>query len=121
MERARHGGQGPRHFRYRIVPRPLVGGKADTTLVGLEVEAGPMQDGVLKATRTFATLIPPAFGKGGLGKSSTEAERAAEAAFFQAHKAGIAALTAGVVPENQEKLNAFNCYRPDECCGFMDK
>lgn len=112
-------GDGPQHFRYRIVPSPSVGGKADTGLVGLEVEAGNLEGGALHAERTFATLIPPNAGKGPAGNPGTQAEREAEADFYRGLKARIAALTEDVVDDNQTRLNTFSCYDKGQCCGFM--
>lgn len=112
-------GLGPNHFRYRIVPNPMVGGAADTTLVGLEVEVGEIHGGTFTGDRAFATLIPPNAGRGGLGSASTLDERNAEADFYRDLRARIAALTTDVVDDNQEKLNTFSCYDRGQCCGFM--
>lgn len=113
-------GKGPHHYRYRIVPNPKVGGASDTVVVGLEVESGTLEGGTFKASRTFATLIPPNLSaRGALGSISTKMERDAEAAFHAALTARIDDLTDRVVPENQRQLNSFSCYDPGQCCGFM--
>jgi hypothetical protein len=114
-------GSGPSHYRYRIVPNPSVGGKADTAVVGLEVESGSMEGGAFAASRRFATLIPPNLAsRSNTGAQlSTRAERDAEASFHSGHRARIADLTARVVSENQLKLNSFECYDPGQCCGYM--
>lgn len=115
-------GMGPYHYRYRIVPSPKVGGKPDTAVVGLEVEAGVLEGGIFTASRTFATLIPPNLSsKGALGSVSTKVERDAEESFHNVLLARIDDLTERVVPENQRNLNSFSCYDPGQCCGFMRK
>jgi hypothetical protein len=114
-------GAGPYHYRYRIVPNPSIGGKGDTAVVGLEVEAGLVRDGAFAASRRFATLIPPNLSsrtRAG-AQHSTQDERDAEAAFHSGHVARIADLTRRVVSENQERLNSFNCYDRSQCCDFM--
>lgn len=112
-------GPGPVHFRYRTVPRPSIGAVVDTTLVGLEVEAGILANGAFVASRNFATLIPPAIGRSGPGQTSSEKERQEEAAFFADLKLRIAALTSEVVVDNQARLNTYSCYDRGQCCGFM--
>lgn len=111
-------GKGPDHFRYRTVPRPTVGGAADTAVVGLEVESGLMDRGAFTPSRTFATLIAPT-ARTTLGQTSTQAERDAEAAFYASNQARIADAKARMVPENQVRLNSFSCYDKAQCCSFM--
>lgn len=113
-------GSGQYHYRFRIVPRPSVRGVQDTTVVGLEVEAGSMKSGAFVASRSFATLIPPNLSaRGAMGLVSTKAERDAEAAFHSGLVARIADLTVRVVSENTDRLNSFNCYDKGQCCDFM--
>ena len=54
-----------------------------------------------------------------MGQASTQAERDEEAAFYARNQDRIAALSARVVAENQDKLNSFSCYNKNECCDFM--
>jgi type II secretory pathway pseudopilin PulG len=113
-------GLGDYVYRYRIVPKPLISGASDTTIVGLEVETGTVNKGVFTASRSFATLIAPhLISKDGLGKSSTEKERDSEASFYASLRQMLASVSKEVVGSNQIQLNSFNCYDPGECCGFM--
>ena len=112
-------GQGPTHFRFRTIPRPTVGGKVDSVLVGLEVETGTVKGKAFTASRSFATLITPNTARNAQGQASTQAERDEEAVFYAGNQARIAAMAARVTRDNQVKLNSFSCYNKGECCGFM--
>ncbi len=113
-------GKGEYVYRYRIIPRPSISGAQDSTLVGLEVETGTLNQNVFTVVRRFATLIAPHISsKDGLGQVSTQKERDAEASFYASLRQRIASLTQDVVPLNQVKLNSYTCYDKGQCCGFM--
>ncbi|MDQ3003633.1 MAG: hypothetical protein M3Y08_20545 [Fibrobacterota bacterium] len=113
-------GSGKYHFRYRTVPRPLISGVQDTTVVGLEVETGSLEEGVFTPNRSFATLVAPHLSsKNALGQVSTKAERDAEAVQYASLMKEIAAANQEALNENQVRLNSFNCYDRDQCCDFM--
>lgn len=115
-------GSGEYNFRFRSVPRPEVGGVQDTGVVGLEVEVGQMAKGNFVPGRMFATLIAPQrLSRDSLGAYSTDAERAAEAAFYSGLRARIAAVSATAKVDNQVRLNSYSCYDKGECCGFMEE
>jgi Tfp pilus assembly protein PilE len=113
-------GLGDYVYQYRIVPKPNIGGAVDSNVVGLEVQTGTLQKGVFKMERSFATLIAPRLSsKNDQGNSSTLAERQGEAAFYASLRQKLADVAKQVIPENQNLLNSYNCYNPNECCGFM--
>jgi Tfp pilus assembly protein PilE len=115
-------GSGEYWFRFRTVPHPSVSGVVDTAVVGLEVEVGAMAGGVFTMGRSFATLIAPHLSsKDKLGQVSTEMERNAEASFYAGLQARIKLVADASKPDNQVKLNSFNCYDQEQCCGFMNK
>jgi type II secretory pathway pseudopilin PulG len=115
-------GFGEYWFRYRTVPNPTVSGTADTAVVGLEVEVGALAGNTFTMGRSFATLIAPHLSsKDKLGQVSTALERIAEAAFYSGHQASLKTLASTSKPENQAKLNSFNCYDKEKCCPFMDR
>ncbi len=113
-------GMGEFLYRYRIVPGPMVAGAVDTSVVGLEVQAGVLTNNVFIAGRVFATLIAPHLSsKNAAGKVTTLAERQAEAAFYASLKQQLSDLNKSVVTENQTRLNSYSCYDQGQCCGFM--
>lgn len=115
-------GSGEYWFRFRTVPNPSISGTADTAVVGLEVEVGALAGKIFTMGRSFATLIAPHLSsKDKLGQVSTEMERNAEASFYAGLQAGLKTVAAASKPENQVKLNSFNCYAPEQCCGFMNR
>jgi len=113
-------GSGEYQFRYRAVPKPSVAGLQDTSIVGMEVEVGPLSKGVFSASRSFATLIAPHLSsKDAMGQTSTKAERDEEASFYASLKNEIAAVAKTSKGDNQVRLNSFNCYDKGQCCGYM--
>ncbi len=113
-------GSGEYRFRYHVVPKPTISGGIDTTVVGLEVQVGTEVQGTFTPGRDFATLISPHLSsKDGLGQVSTALERAAEANFYAGLQARQKEVASAAVPDNQVRLNSFNCYDKSQCCGFM--
>lgn len=113
-------GDGPLHFRFKIVPRPEVGGQTDDKVAGLIVEAGTYEGGAFSPSRTFAALIAPHMGSMNEdGELSTEEERARESAFYASLRQRITATQDKAVGDNSKYLNTYSCYDKGECCGFM--
>lgn len=115
-------GSGEYWFRFRTVPNPSVSGAVDTAVVGLEVEVGALAGKVFTMGRSFATLIAPHLSsKDKLGKVSTAAERSAESSNYAIQQARLKMVADASRPENQLKLNSYNCYEKEQCCPFMDR
>jgi hypothetical protein len=113
-------GEGPLHYRFKIVPSPEMGGQKDEKVAGLMVEAGTYDDGTFVPTRSFAALIAPHMGSmNEKNEVSTQEEREREAQFFASLRQKIDQTQKQAVSENARYLNSFSCYDKGECCGFM--
>ncbi len=113
-------GRGPMYYRYRIVPKPTVGGSSDSTLAGLQLEAGTLTGGKFTGNRTFAALIAPHMASlNSDGKVSTEQERKLEAAFYAGLQKGMKSTLSSNPSQSQNFVNSYSCYDKGECCGFM--
>ena len=115
-------GSGEYWFRFRTIPHPRISGAIDTAVVGLEVEVGALAGSEFTMGRSFATLIAPHLSsKDKLGQVSTALERSAEAAFYSGLQARLKKVADASKPQNQLKLNSYNCYEKEQCCPFMDR
>jgi hypothetical protein len=114
--------QGPMHYRYRIVPKPTVGGAVDSLIAGLQLEAGTYAGGVFTASRTFAALVAPHLASlNGDGQVSTEQERKIEAQFYAGLRQQIDATLKKDASLSETYVNSYSCYAKGECCSYMKR
>jgi hypothetical protein len=113
-------GKGPMYYRYRIVPRPTIGGKQDSTVAGLQLEAGTLEGGKFTPNRNFAALVSPHLASlNADGGVTTEAERQLEAQFYASLRQQISSAVKKAPAQSETYLNSYSCYDKGECCDFM--
>lgn len=113
-------GHGPMHYRYRIVPRPTVAGKTDSSVAGLQLEAGTLENGKFTPNRNFAALVSPHMASlNADGGVTTEAERQLEAQFYASLRQQISNTVKKAPAQSETYLNSYSCYDKGECCDYM--
>jgi len=113
-------GHGPMYYRYRIVPKPMVGSGPDSSMAGLQLEAGDYAGGKFTMNRTFAALVAPHLASlNGDGRVSTEEEQEKEEDFYAALQKRIQANLKTSKDSSALFVNSYSCYDKGECCGYM--